>query len=582
MLTLTMGIVLSVTLSGAEAISSEPDHSREWPLRFGVDDAGGPHPLYKHPKAAELFEEFGFDVWVMHYLPPAGYQFMSRDAHVQTLRDEGVDLEAYGFEDAPDLAATIHYIRAVDAWCGEQGIEWIANLESANWIASYVDGRGNEWYHHEDGRHFWRFPDSVFEELTQTENLLGVMFDEPEHMQSTSQPERAERHNIAGLGHPFMYDPAGDQLEDAADRFYEAVKAEAEPYLEHGLKVYTEHVFPILFHGFARAGYIAAPKVLKESWSPIVAAIAMGAAIQYDTEFWITPDLWGNYGYPSHSPDAYRSALLLAYHLGADGIYTENLAFDHERRGYGSLVYMTDDEYRVTPHGEVTKWFIHEYVPENPRRYTFRQLRPRVAIVRQPDGCWGQATSWLPDTLFGHPEWNSTLETEAWFRIWHLLTLGVVPADGLNWHCGVAARQPHRVFAPLDGVVVFDHHVKERHLQDVEAIFLTGVGITPEGLDAISSRVQEGAICFTLPHLAPDRVREGADDSGVFEDGAGTWVVSDDFLAPEVRRRVAPFFPAHDTIRYQFGDATVRLRMLDDDPNRIEAGVVWPQTEEAS
>jgi len=400
-----------------------------------------------------------------------------------------------------------------------------------------------------------------------------LMFDEAEHMQSTSNPERAERHGIAGLGHPFMYDPEGDTLLDAADGLARDAKAEQDIYQNTGLTLYTEHVFPIMFHPFARAGYVAAPKILKESFSPIVIAQAMGAAIQYETELWITPDLWSPGSYPGHSVDEYRSALLLAYHMGADCIYTENLAFDHNKQGIGSLILFDENEYQVTPYGEVTKCFIHEYVPQNPRHYTFRELKPRVAIIRQEDGCYGQATGWLPDTLFGHMEWQSTTDTEAWFKLWHLLSLGVAPADSLSWHAGSIARRPYQVFMPLDGVVVFDHHVKKEDLEGVELILLTGIGIGTSALEGVAERVQEGALCIAMKHLLPEAVLKETGDNGEFAYGAGLWVATTDFLAPHVRQRIIPFFPHHNTIRYRFGDTEVRFNATEDNPNKLSATV---------
>ena len=532
-------ILFALLLTQNFAIAS--DSEKVWPLRFGVDDAGGPHPLHKYPQAEKLFKELGFNLWVMHFMP------------------KGVNHS--------------QYIQGVDNWCGENDVEWVANLESANWIASYRDELGRDWYQQADGRHFFRFPDDVLGELAGTKHLLGVMFDEAAHMQNTCNPTFAERVGIAGLGHPFMYNPENDALEQAADHFYQAVNTEGQRYRDKKLRLFTEHVFPVLFHPFAKAGYTAAPKILKESWSPVAIACAMGAALQYDTELWITPDLWGMSGYPSHSPEAYRSALLLAYHLGADCIYTENLAYDYKKKGYGSLVYFTEDGYRVTPHGEVTKWFIHDHVPANPRHYSFREIQPRVAIIRQPDTCWGQDISWLPDTLFGHPDWHSTPTTKAWFAVWHLLTRDVVPAEGLTWHCNVMEGKPQQVFAPLDGVVVFDHLVEKRHIENVEALFLTGIGISPDTLDAVAECVRSGATCFTLASLAPENVHSKTGDNGIFADGEGRWVVTTDFLADFVREAMAFLLPEPDAVRYQFGNTEVVLKMEANDPNRITAGI---------
>lgn len=575
-----MGVGLSLAGHTEEPVEGEVDPcpaagEEPEPFYFGFDDAGGPNPFHRHPKAAEVVEELGFDLWVMHILLPGGYQTVDQDFHFERLEERGADLDIPGFEDAPDVAATVHLLREADAWAAENDIDWIVNVESANWRDSHVDSRGHDWYQREDGRQFWRFPPDVLEDMANLSRLKGVMFDEPEHMQNVTDPERAERHGIAGLGRPFMYAPEpGHTLEEAADRFTAATREERRAYDDHGLALFSEHIFPVMVHPFARAGYTPAPKLLKEGWTPLHIAMALGSALQYGHDLWLTPDLHGVDDYPSHSPEAYRSALVMGYHMGAVGLYTENIGHDFQDRGVGSLAYFTEDDYRITDHGEVTRAFIHEHVPAHPRPYSFQDVQPRVAIVRQDDGCWGQATSWLPDMLYGNPEWRSTVDTEAWFRVWHLLSRGVIPADGLSWHSASSyVNRPQQVFAPLDGVVVFDHHVEREHLEGVQAIFLTGIGISESGLEAIEAAVEDGAICFAQYHLAPERVRGETGKKGTLEDGAGEWIVTTDFLAPHVRRAVRPFQPERDSMRYRFGETTVTFHPRDGDPNDVTVSV---------
>lgn len=509
------------------------------PLRFGVDDAGLPRDLDSFAWAANAFQEMGFNLWVCH----------------ARLGNRTV-------------AGYVDSFRRVDAWCEEHGVSWVWNLEGANWIKTYVDDQGRDWFNRSDGRHFELIPDDVLVEMAKSKRLLGVEYDEPTHMQCC-------RNKIAfgeGPRPPWMYDPQGDTLEQASDRFTDAVSDVATAYQRRGINLFTEHVFSDLLHNFARAGYTPAPKILKESWAPIAIATAMGAAIQYDKELWITPDLWGPSGYPAHSVDEYRSSLVLAYAMGANTIYTENLAWDNKNQGIGSLILVAKEgaEYRLTDYGRVARWFSHEFVPAHPRYYDFRQLRPRVAIVRQPDSCWGQATSWLPDTLFGNDAWPSTPTTEAWFKIWHLLTRGVVPADGTNWNGGGSyIGRPHQLFCPLDGVVVFDHHAKAEHLRGAEVIFLTGLGVSDTTRDAIASCVQAGATCIALPHLLPERVRSATGDDGICADGTGRWIATTDFLSPHVRKNVVPILPAYDAIRYRFGETEIHIHTVDGDPDRL-------------
>jgi hypothetical protein len=530
-----MPLLCAVLLGGLTTVSAAQQSAR--PVGWGVDDAGTRPYLLDHPKAAEVFEEFGFDFWVTHY-------------HFSSPK---IELNRAG-------------IRRVDDWCADRGVEWIANLESPNFVKAHVDEKGRDWYNRDDGRHFFLFPEELLEEFGCCRALWGFMYDEAAHMQNC-------RNKIAGLDKPWIFDPEGQTLTEAAEEFTRAVGEVREIHAEHGIRLSTEHVFPVLYHGFARAGWTAGTKVLKENWSPAYIACAMGAALEYGTELWVTPDLWFGGSYPGHSTDEYRSALLLAYHMGADRIYTENLSFDHDGKGTGSLVLLSEDDYRVTPHGEVAKWFWHEYVPAHPRPYTFRDIRPRVAIVRQPDACWGQSNSWLPNTLFGHKEWQSNPTTEAWLQIWHLLSRGVIPEYTLSWHHLEEQGRPYQVFCPLDGVVVYDHLVGQGLLKDADVIFLTGLGVSERTRRAIGRCVKRGATCVALPHLLPGWVRRKTGDAGHLRSGEGLWVATESFLADAVREHVEHVIPREDVIRYRFGDNEVAFSPIDGNPNRLTVKV---------
>ena len=518
-----------------------PSHAQRpdvWPLRWGVDDAA-PRPLaWPYVRwAPQVIETFGFDLLV-HHLQPAA-----------------------------DLRQGQRFLTDMDGWCQRQGIDWVANLEAANWIAQFVDQEGRDWFNRPDGRHYFQFPDDMLAALGQLERLQGLMYDEAAHMQNCANC-MAE-----GIDQPWVYDPTGDRLEGAADAFAEAAAELAAHHAAYGLSLYSEHVFPVLFHGLARGGWTAATKILKENWSPAYIACAMGAALQYGTELWITPDLWFMEDYPGHDAETYRSALLLAYHLGADAIYTENLAYDHRGAGAGSLIQAGSATFEVTEHGRVARWFRQSYVPANPRAYSFRDLIPRVAIIRQEDGCWGQAHSWLPDRLFGRADWQSSATTEAWLRLWHVLSRGVIPGDALSWHGGSNRGQPYRLFCPLEGVVVYDHHARKPLFEKAELICLTGLGVSAPTLDDVAACVEAGATCVALAHLAPEAVRREAGGTGVVAAGAGRWVLVEDFLDPLAVEHIVPTLPTGKTIRYRFGDTMVRFAPVEDDPNRLEVSI---------
>ena len=512
------------------------------PLLWGFDDIGFQWPaprhqasLTRHPKGSALMRELGFNFWLMWYPDAAGSWSYERNRE---------------------------FIRTVDTWCAEHDVQWMLNTLSTVWNTSpehCIDPRGYDWFCRPDGRRFYLFPEEILAELGRCKRLVGLMYDEAEHHQNNAN-------FIPGLDRPSIFDPAGFTLAQAADAHTAAVAAVVNHHARFGLDLYTEHVTPVMFHTFARGGVTAGTKVLKESWSPVAIACALGASIQYDTPLWITPDLWGLWGYPSHSPDQYRSALLLAYHIGADCIYTESLCLGPTPGApyqFHSLAEVTKDDYQLTPYGEVAKQFMHEYVPSHPRAFSRRTLRPRTVIIRQEDGCYGQRVinaPHLPDRLFGSKRWRSTPATEAWMAAWHLLTRGVVPKDNL-YRCGNdSSGTSNQVLCPLDGVVVYDHHAGLELLCEAEVIFLTGVGVSEPTRQAVAECVRRGAVCVAWPALAPEAVRDGVDADGVYLEGRGRWILTEDFLSSVVRSSVSHVIPTESMVRYRFGDQEIIWR----------------------
>jgi hypothetical protein len=505
------------------------------PLRWGFCDDWGPANLETYPWMPEVIREFGFDTWNMHYYP------------------------------TDTLAEDVAHIRRVDAWCAGLGVQWLADIEYANYHREHTDALGREWYNRPDGRHYFLFPDDLLGVLGQCTCLRGLVYDEPEHMQNFRQ---------GSIDKPLFYDPTGRRLQDAAEEFTAACREVVAHHARYGLRLHTESVFPVMLDCFAGAGMTANIKFLKENWTPAYYAVALGAALEYGTELWITPDLWGLNdwydNYPGHSVDEYRSALLMAYSLGADCIYTENIAHDWGKLKKGSLIRIKDDGYDVTPYGAVTRWFRKEYEPTHPRLHRWQQVRPRTAIIRQQDACWGQRTSWIPDTLFGNPAWHSDEVTEGWLRIFHLLSRGVIPPDTLSWHnTNLSSSRPYQLFCPLDGVIVYDHLVKPECLQGLEVIFLTGIGISQVTLAGVRQAVQAGAMCIGRPALLPEDVRGEAQARDVLE-GAGRWIASETFLDERVRQAVEHVLPVEDELTYRFGDVGVTLRPVNGDPNKLD------------
>lgn len=514
------------------------------PLIWGVDDAGGYQNVDPLNDASKrIFKEFGFDLFVHHYRQLPSYA--ANGVLLQNLHDFYSDL----------------------------GVHLILNLEAANWSSRFIDEKGVDWFNRSDGRHYYQFPNEMLQIISGLKNKPGLMYDEPEHMQN-----RRNAATIPNFEAPFMLsETQAVSLEKAADNFTAEARKIAQVHEPYGLKLYTEHVFPIQYHTYARAGFIPVSKILKENMSPAYIATAIGAAIQYDTPFWLTPDLWHLGTYPGHSVDTYRSSLLLAYHMGADAIYTENLSHDQDKKGSGSLVLMNEkkDNYRVTEHGKAALWFRKTYAPENPRHYTFKQLKPKVVIIRQEDASWGQTGNLGFNQLFGVPEWKNNAVTQEWIHIWHLLSNQEMSKNAISWHNSEVKKQfpNYRLLFPLDGVVVFDHHVRMPHIKDAGLIFLTGVGVSEETLADVRQRVKEGAICATLPHLAPSEVTDRTGNNGAMNDGQGKWIVAESFLNLIGIQDLKPFLPKGNYMTYQFGDKEVKFAPVGGDNNKITVTV---------
>lgn len=420
----------------------------------------------------------------------------------------------------------------------------------------------------------------------------GVIFDEVEHCRLMNL------HSPVPLADPNLFTTFDEAYQGTLEG-YRALKARFEAL---GSPVIATHIWPVLLHPAARAGVTLCPKICKELYSSVSLAIAMGAALQYGTDLWANCDLWFWDAIPGHPADEFKSNLLLAYWLGVDRVYVEGCGFnlrDPSQLGppFVLMNQITNEDYQLTEHGEVLRWFCREYLPKHPRSWTFRDVKPNVAIVRFPDGCHGQRFTWLPkewaDNLYGSPHLKSTPDTEAWFQIWNVLTHGKTGRDGLTFfkatvsasgherpvnkhvaqslHSRPVMTDSHRFFVPLRGVVVFDHLVEYERLKDIPLIFVTGVQLSEGTLSAIRQRASEGATVIFWGPLA-ERLGIAHLQDGVqrIAEGNGTILVTDDFGRRDLLPHMLPNLGQSDEIRYRFGEQEVILRRVTDNSVRVE------------
>jgi hypothetical protein len=342
----------------------------------------------------------------------------------------------------------------------------------------------------------------------------------------------------------------------------------------HGLGtryVLSEHVWPVLYHNFARAGFTPVYKQMKEGWSDVWAAVAVGACLQYNRELWACLDLWNNDVFPGHSAAELYSNMLFAYWFGVDKAYVEAV---------GNHTYsIENNSIALKERGQKISDFTHFYVPKNPRPYTFRDYQPEIAIIRFDDTDWGQGKTiysvwgddvrlYWPDWLFGAYNLNASPATEEWIRAWHTITHGWVKKESLSWASYEAYRgMLHRSFAPVNSPIVFDGNVSKELLKTVRLAFLCGLEISSSTLQSVEELVKEkGLVVVTSSRFAPKRfASQYTVGTKAFTDGKGRWVLTDDMASNEVKRLVQPFLGKDNEIVCRFkGNKVVRMKISSD------------------
>jgi hypothetical protein len=423
----------------------------------------------------------------------------------------------------------------------------------------------------------------------------GIVFDELAHCRLLNHHRGVEK--LAQLADV-------SSIEAAYEKSLLGYRALHDKYGRLDVDVTATHVWPVLLHIAARAGFTPCPKICKEFYSSVSYAIGMGAALQYDRELCVDVDMWYYDLVPGHPAEEVESNLKLAYWLGADRVYLEGCGFNLLPIGqqgipFSLLTLATPNRYQLTEHGEMLRRFIREYIPNHPRTWTFRDVRPEVAIVRFPDSCYGQRyvsdgqTQWHQG-LFGAANLSSNEDTEAWFGLWNLLTCGRSGQAGLSYFTKYLAAagyeslpqegvvpslysrpvqaESHKFFAPLRGVVVFDHLVGYKCLEHVPLIFLTGVSVSEETQRALVKRAREGATVVVWKKFASMfGVHDYDSGTKTVTTGRGKIVVADNFSCGEVWQACWPLMPRVDEIRYRFRDQTVVMKKITD--NRVEVQI---------
>jgi len=501
-------------------------------MMVGVDDAGSEPCFYDDPRAISAFEEIGFDFLVHHIFGDLTRQELGR----------------------------------AEAWANKHGHSYFINTECSS--AARVAGAGRPYVR--PGA-FFRPSKDIIAQCSSSPRFMGVMYDEAEHWSTNGVWVTAGGNEFV----PHFHDAAGETLTQAYEGNVHNLRVlmqESYPGLAaNALRpgkfpiVTTENVFPVMQHAFARAGMVQMPKLLKETMTPVLAAMTMGAAKQYGVRYWTSVDLWHGGDYPGHTPADLRSALLFSYWTGAEHTYIENLSYQ------GSLYTVENGKVKLSPHGDVARSFIKDYLPSHPRGVRFSDFAPEIIIVRFEDTCWGQEERghWLRPWLYGASNLRRDAHTDYWFRIWNVISHGVIPPGSLNWNIdpGIAWR----FLIPANNVAVYDHLASDPRLfASAKLVFLTGKLASPACLATLKKLADNGLTVVTTSALAPAGMPLAAGEvCSQYTAGAGKWIVTDDVTDPSVKALLAPYLGKSDRMRYVFGSTEVAFTSSGGDSIRV-------------
>jgi len=531
----------------AEVIEKIPN-----PVLLGIDNAGG-------------------------FLPQSGVEDWNHEPFFQALDELGAKLVVYhffpvGHAGEKNSELTRQRIEAIDKGMRAHGLQYMLNVEMPNFVSQLEITPGINEFEHPGGIHRWDLRMDWLNPVLPpiavgTPAFRGIVYDECEHMLLSNN--KFSGFPKDEFDQPFLVNTHGMPPEEAYEKLVAECRRIRVEHYENRVRLQTEQVWPDLFHLFARAGWDIAPKLLKEGLSSVALSISLGAAVQYQEtgiSFSASPDLWNRAEYPGHSPEALRSALMMGYWLGAERLYVENLDYHGKEPRHpgtspkGSLLAWRDTEhYELTNHGRVVQDFFKAYVPAHPRTTHWREYDPKVAIIRLPDGGWGQFSEGpghgeaaSRNRLLGNREMPLDEAASEWLQVWPILTHGKAHAGAISTNNPFV--YPDGVgdfFVPIDSVAVFDHLVDKEHLAHVDCLIVCGHALSATTFAAVRERVTEGATCVISKRLFEHYSKTPL---------PGDWLVVEDFESPEVASKLKPFLGPPDVARFRFRTQVVEFR----------------------
>ncbi len=433
-------------------------------------------------------------------------------------------------------------------------MDFVANFEFQNFSYDCKSPDGFDWAFNSDGLHRLCLNKEYIGALCCEGNLAGIEYDEFEHciINRNLSVELASKGKIKPPVFPLS--KSGDVFDQEA-LLEKQVKEYADEIISAGSPALCgEHVFPVLFHLFARSGITPNFKSQKESASNIQFAIAGGAALQYGTPLWNCVDSWFRLTNPGHSPEELESNLRFAYYAGVNRVYAESSS---------PMV----KEGKLTPYGESYKKFCTAFRGKE-RDYDISDYTPEICVIRQDDSFWGQndPVAWKR-MLFGNKKIKPDASSKEYIKALHLITHGKSFRSGLSWdRIGFSFLTKHRSFLPLNSTAVFDERVGYDTLKSARLCFMCGRVISEETKSAVEKLVRENGLTAvtTAKHLPEELKGKAKGSFSEIKHGSGSYICVKSFLSSRLKKRVKPFLGKNDEIRLTFGGREIRLKISDD------------------
>lgn len=437
----------------------------------------------------------------------------------------------------------------------DRGIDYIANFEFQNFGPDATAPDGTEWVCNTESVHRLAIPDEYIKALNTSAHFKGVMYDEFEHaiINQNVSIIMASKGRIKKSVFPLLdgKDPyaQGELLSRQIGEYAAQIKGKgAELFI-------GEHVFPVLFHTFARNGIIPNFKSQKESVTNLSFAIAAGAAIQYDMPLWTCVDCWFRMTNPGHSADEMFYNLKFADLAGVNSAYVESTSVFLDESGNPNEYAARFAAFSESGMSRARNYDVHDY-------------RPEIGVIRYDDTYWGQGdpVMWRY-MLFGNKRIRPDRRSKEILGIFHLITHGETSRHCFNWDkIHPWALRRHRSFMTMNSVAVFDDRVR-KGLESLRLCFLSGIHISDETLAYVAQLVRDNGLTVVTPRrFAPDQIRKKAKKTyAEIEDGKGLWIVADRISSNRVKKKITPFLGRRGEIRLTFdGGKEIRLKISED------------------